>query len=68
MPKGKAQPKECGGCKLRDERIAILERLVGLFQFEQKRRAAVEIECDTLVTRANALEEKQHGEVKPDGD
>lgn len=69
MPAKKTrQREECDGCKLYEERIRILERLVGLHQFEQKRRATFEVECDALATRANALEVQQRGEVEADAD
>ena len=67
-PRKPRQRKPCEQCKLYEERIRILERLVSLHQFEQKRRAAVEVECDGLVTRANELEQKQRGEEEADAD
>lgn len=56
------QAKECDGCKLRDERILVLERLVTLHQMEPKRRATVEVESDALIARANELQEKINGD------
>lgn len=64
----KKQPNVCEGCKLRDERILVLENLVALHQSEPKRRSTVEVQSDMMVAQANDLAQKQKklDEVKSD--
>ena len=58
---------DCDGCRLRDERIQVLEQMVVLHQQELARRRVFEVQTEALVARANELQQ-QLDEVKPDGD
>ena len=64
------QSEDCKGCKLRDDRIALLENLVALHQSEPKRRSTVEVQSDMMVAQANELaqQQKELDEVEPDVD
>ena len=58
----------CPGCKLRDERIQVLEQLVMLQQQELVRRRTFETHAEALVARANELQQQLDEAVKANGD